>query len=73
MLRTTYVRTSLVAAVILVAGGPAAGQSIRHVDDDASTNGDGLTWDTAYKYLQDALLDVTNDPGITEIRVAGGT
>ena len=73
MLRTTYVRTSLVAAVILVAGGSAAGQSIRHVDDDASTNGDGLTWDTSYKYLQDALLEAASDPGITEIRVAGGT
>ena len=54
-------------------GGAALGQSIRYVDDDASTNGDGLAWDTAYKYLQDALFEAANDPGITEIRVAGGT
>ena len=73
MLSTMYIRACLVTAVILVVGGPAAGQSIRNVDDDASTNGDGLTWDTAYKYLQDALLEAANDPGITEIRVAGGT
>ena len=50
----------------------AAGQSILYVDDDASTNGNGLTWETAYKYLQDALWDAGGDPDITEIRVAGG-
>jgi len=43
--------------------------SVRFVDDDASTNGDGLTWNTAYKYLQDAL-DATSN-GMT-ILVAGG-
>ena len=54
-------------------GPPAAGQSIRYVDDDASTNGDGLSWDTAYKYLQDALFEAEGDPTTTRIRVAGGT
>ena len=28
---------------------------IIHVDDDASLGGNGLSWDTAHKYLQDAL------------------
>jgi hypothetical protein len=50
----------------------ALGQSIRYVDDDASTNGDGLTWDTAYRYLQDAMFEASGGPGITEIHVAGG-
>ena len=47
----------------------AEGQSILYVDDDASTNGNGLTWDTAYKHLQDALVASTNG---CEIHVAGG-
>ena len=27
-----------------------------YVDDDASLGGDGTSWETAYKYLQDALI-----------------
>lgn len=53
-------------------GSAAAGQSIRYVDDDASTNGDGLTWETAYNDLQDALTEAGSNGLITEIRVAGG-
>ncbi|UCC32670.1 MAG: S8 family serine peptidase, partial [Phycisphaerales bacterium] len=41
-----------------------------YVDDDAPMGGDGLTWDTAYKYLQDALAVAA---GGDEIYVAGGT
>ena len=41
--------------VYLLVPGTALAQSVLYVDDDASTNGDGLTWDTAYNYLQDAL------------------
>ena len=43
------------------------------VDDDANLGGDGLSWDTAYRYLQDALT-VASSPGsdVTEIRVAQG-
>jgi hypothetical protein len=69
-------RNSLGAAVLwclLASAAPVAGQSIRYVDDDASTNGTGLDWDHAYRYLQDALFDASGDPTITEIHVAGGT
>jgi predicted outer membrane repeat protein len=48
------------------------GQSVKYVDDDAPLGDDGLTWSTAYKYLQDALYAAVGDPAITEIRVAGG-
>ncbi|MBN2562350.1 MAG: hypothetical protein JXQ75_15605 [Phycisphaerae bacterium] len=41
-----------------------------YVDDDASLGGDGATWATAYKYLQDALNVATSGD---EIHVAGGT
>ena len=43
------------------------------VDDDAPLGGDGLTWSTAYRYLQDALHEAADDPAVSEIRVAGGT
>ncbi|UCD30371.1 MAG: right-handed parallel beta-helix repeat-containing protein, partial [Planctomycetota bacterium] len=44
------------------------------VDDNASSWGDGRSWTTAYKYLQDALFTAA-DPlgGRGEIRVAQGT
>lgn len=48
--------------------------TILYVDDDAPPGGDGLSWETAFKYLRDALA-VANAPGssITEVRVAQGT
>ena len=52
----------------------AAAQTILYVDDDAPAGGDGLSWDTAYRFLQDALF-FASDPGngVTEIRVGQGT
>ena len=41
-----------------------------YVDDDAPPGGDGLSWPTAYKYLQDALETAAAGD---EIRVAAGT
>ena len=59
-----------VAAVTLaVCSGAANGQAIIYVDDDASLGGDGTTWQTAFRYLQDALALATEGD---EIRVAGG-
>ena len=47
--------------------------SVLFVDDDAAGGGGGATWDTAYRFLQDALA-IASDPdqGITEIRAAQG-
>lgn len=42
------------------------------VDDDASINGDGQSWSTAYRFLQDALSHATTLGGISEIRVGQG-
>jgi hypothetical protein len=51
-------------------GVPDECQRIIFVDDDAPLGGDGASWDTAYKYLQDALgVARCND----RIHVAGGT
>jgi hypothetical protein len=40
--------------LLVVASITSAGEII-YVDDDASVGGDGSTWDTAFKYLQDGL------------------
>ncbi|MHC4320365.1 MAG: right-handed parallel beta-helix repeat-containing protein, partial [Planctomycetota bacterium] len=60
-------------AALLVPAMACAG-SVVFVDDDAAPGGDGLSWSTAYRFLQDALA-LAADPGqgITELHVAGGT
>ena len=50
----------------------AHGGAILFVDDDAPPGGDGTTWKTAYRFLQDALADASGG-GIAEIRVGQGT
>ena len=47
----------------------AMGGSVVFVDDDAPGGGDGTSWNTAYRFLQDVLAGAA--PG-TEIRVAQG-
>ncbi len=46
---------------------------IIYVDDDADPGGDGTSWATAYKYLQDALVVANDAPKPVELRVAKGT
>ncbi|MCH8824959.1 MAG: hypothetical protein IH984_15800 [Planctomycetes bacterium] len=45
--------------------------SVLYVDDDASPNGDGTSWKTAFRFLQDALTEAGNG-GIVELRIAQG-
>ena len=45
--------------------------SVVHVDDDAPPGGDGASWDTAYRFLQDGLTSAAKG-GATEIHVAQG-
>ncbi|MHC4970667.1 MAG: right-handed parallel beta-helix repeat-containing protein [Planctomycetota bacterium] len=62
---------SLTAACLL-ANVARAGTTL-HVDDDAPPGGDGLSWVTAYRFLQDSLADAAASGGaVTEIRVAQG-
>ena len=60
-------------AILLWAGisCPVMGRII-YVDDDANAPGDGKTWTTAYRYLQDALADAKAADKPVEIRVAQG-
>jgi len=59
----------LLPAALAVAGASATGQTIWYVDDDAPIGGDGGSWQTGYRYLQDGLAAA--NPG-DEIRVAQG-
>ena len=58
----------LICGVAILAVSTARADTI-YVDDDAPVGGDGLGWNTAYQFLQDALA---NAVGGTEIRVAQG-
>ncbi len=63
--------TWLVAIAIGGAGSVSA--STLYVDDDAPAGGDGLSWETAFNDLQDALAAAAASGGtVDEIRVAGG-
>ncbi len=63
-------RTSIASiACLLALSGAVQAQLTWHVDDDAALGGDGLGWDTSFRYLQDALWVATVGD---EIRVAGG-
>ena len=59
---------ALLAGVLLTFESIQA-QTIIYVDDDASLDGDGTSWETAFKYLQDALAVATAGD---EIRLAQG-
>ncbi|MCH8823532.1 MAG: right-handed parallel beta-helix repeat-containing protein [Planctomycetes bacterium] len=61
---------SLFIASISIANVPEGG--VLFVDDDAGAGGDGLTWNTAYHFLQDALTTASQG-GVSEIHVAQGT
>ena len=74
-MRTSTMMTLMVVMVsgVLLLHSTAHGQAIIYVDGDASTNGDGIDWTTAYRYLQDALAAAGTNGVTTEIRVAQGT
>jgi len=61
------------AALILslLAFASAAPGQVVHVDAAAPSGGDGATWATAYRHVQDAL-DEAGRGGVVEIRVAQG-
>jgi hypothetical protein len=70
---TFKVRWIIAAASLGAAASAVQADSVCYVDDDALGGGDGASWATAYRFLQDALASL-GDPqgGVTEVRVAGG-
>ncbi len=72
----TYVRRLATGLVfVIVSAVPArGGDGIVYVDGQALPSGDGRSWATAYRYLQDALAAANAEPadGSVEMRVAQG-
>ena len=51
----------------------AAAGVVLHVDDDAASGGDGLSWNTPFQHVQDALVFAAIPAnGVSEIRVGQG-
>jgi len=63
---------SVLVGSILLLGTNVQGDEILFVDDDAPLVGDGTGWETAYRFIQDALSDASGG-GISEIHIAQGT
>ncbi len=64
----------LTASLVIAFAASAQAQTHVYVDDDAQPGGDGLTWQTAFNDLHDAInLARTLGQSRGEIRIAGGT
>ncbi|MHC4476937.1 MAG: right-handed parallel beta-helix repeat-containing protein [Planctomycetota bacterium] len=73
MTNKTIPRTLILMSVLLLTFhcATAAGRII-YVDANVPAGGDGASWATAFKYLQDALADANSDPHPDDIWVAQG-
>ncbi|MCH7849658.1 MAG: right-handed parallel beta-helix repeat-containing protein, partial [Planctomycetes bacterium] len=69
--RTRAVCAYTVLIGVFLISSAAHGGGVLFVDDDASPGGDGASWNTAYRFLQDALTDASGG-GTSEVRVAQG-
>jgi hypothetical protein len=58
--------------ILVLSSCPAVLGRTIYVDDDAPASGDGSSWATAHRFLQDALAAAWSLPGEIEIRVAQG-
>ncbi len=62
----------LVSALGLFLSANVQAQPVIHVDARATPGGDGASWQTAYRDLQDALDHARSEPEVREIWIAGG-
>ncbi len=68
----TNQKLGVVSGLVLVLASAASAGNVVFVDDDAPAGGDGTSWATAYRFLQDALAEATSDGNINAIHVAQG-
>lgn len=73
MADVTNLKIKMAVSLFLVAfvAAVASGKTI-YVDDDANGLNNGSSWQNAYNYLQDAIVDANSSPKPVEIRVAQG-
>jgi len=71
MMRSCIRIAGVVYMVLTIWVGPVAAKTI-YVDGDAPSGGDGMSWTTAYRFLQDGLLAGAAGDESVEIRVAQG-
>ena len=64
---------SFYASFLLLLIASSASATVIYVDKDAAEGGDGSSWSSAYKYLNDALDYVDNRSGTYELWVAEGS
>jgi len=62
----------VIILVVSVVISPVLAGNVIYVDDDAPLGGDGLSWDTAYRFLQDGLSSAAAGTRNVEVRVAQG-
>jgi hypothetical protein len=67
------IRILFLVSIFLLAAISATNAKTIYVDADRPPGGDGLSWLTAFKYLQDGLTDADGSIKPVEIRVAQGT
>ena len=72
MRRVYRLSAACIAATVLCTFTTTDGQVV-FVDDDASTGGDGSSFSTPYKFLQDALEAARNDVSVLAIHMAIGS
>lgn len=74
MYERALLRRWLTGALLLLAmGHSACANKVIYVDDEATGLNDGTSWQSAYTFLQDALVDANDSEKPVEIRVAQGT
>ncbi|MHC4427243.1 MAG: right-handed parallel beta-helix repeat-containing protein, partial [Planctomycetota bacterium] len=70
---TRHITIILVTIGFMALATAGASGQVLYVDDDALPGGDGLSWTTAYRFLQDALAHASASSGtVTEIHVGQG-
>lgn len=73
MRRTDAAKMALCLSAAMTGAASAGAGTTLYVDDDAPAGGDGATWATAHRFLQDALAAAAASSGVvSEIRVAQG-